>query len=389
MKRLLFIFLFLIAGAWLGLKIHADPGYVLISYQNITAETTLWFALIALFVSILAMALILRTGVKVLSAPSRLSQWFSSRAKHNAHNNTLTGIECYLQNDWPLAEKKLIHAAKHSKHAQINYLFAALACGHRGDTDKAQRYMHQAQRSAPSTSLAPSLTQVALLLNQDNEDSALDALKQLQKQKPQHTGISSQLAQLYAKNQAWSALADLLPIIKRHKLMPKDQIAPLEAQSLTGVIPKASSLKDLQIIWQQASKEVKQLPGVLGAYCQQLIAFEQLSEASKLLKKHLSKTWNEGLITCFTPLCQMDAKATLNILLSLAKKHPDSAPLHACIGLCYFHQEMLGQAKNYLLQSSELDPSYGPAWRHLSQMAETEKNYKQAYFYSQKSCDCQ
>ena len=389
MKRLLFIFLFLLAGTWLGLKIHADPGYLLISYRNVTVESTLWFALLGLLLSVVTLMLILRTGVKVLSAPSRMSRWLNSRAQHQAHHNTLSGLEDYLQGEWALAEKKLLHAIKHSKHPQINYLFAAKACAHLGHTDKAQSHMHQAQRGARIHSLAPSLTQVALYLSEKNEDAALDTLKQLQKQKPQHKGVTAKLARLYAQQQDWSALADLLPIIKRHRLMPKEHLDPLEIQTLVGILPATTHLKLLQTHWQQASKEAKQHPEVLKAYCDQLIVFEQSHEASKLLKKYLNKTWDDMLIPCFTPLCQSEAKGTLSLLLSLAKNNPESAPLHMGIGLCYYHQEMLGQAKNHLLQSSEINPNYTPVWRNLCHLAVEAKDYQQAYHYSEKANESQ
>ncbi len=50
MRHKMLFTLTLLGGAWVGVLMHRDPGYILFSYKHLTVESTLWFALIFLFV---------------------------------------------------------------------------------------------------------------------------------------------------------------------------------------------------------------------------------------------------------------------------------------------------------------------------------------------------
>lgn len=81
MRRLFILLLIcLLAGVGLVALIETDPGYVLVSYGLTTIETSLWVALLLLFVFNLAFYYLWRFLHKLLATRGAFSQWLSLRA---------------------------------------------------------------------------------------------------------------------------------------------------------------------------------------------------------------------------------------------------------------------------------------------------------------------
>jgi len=385
MKRVIVLTIVLLSAGWLGLKIHHDPGYVLMSYRHTAIETTLWFAILALALFHIVLSLTFRTSHQILSMPSNIHQWIKDRSKHKAHHNTLKGIQAFMQGEWHQAEKLLLHSAKKSRYPHLNYLFAAKAASRRSHTALRDDYLKLAFDEAPDASFTVSLTQAQLQIEQKQYEQALATLKQLHQQQPQHLWVCKQLVELYTSLKEWPPLTQLLPTIKRHKLMSKDEITQLEVQAQCNLMQQTTSRQKLNDHWQASSKEAQNDTRLLKTYCQKLIELGQDKEASKKLKKHLNKQWDDSLLGSYSSLSLNDPKQTLLTLLPWAKKHGQSAPLLCQIGQCYLAQQLIGQAKHYLELSTQADKTYSPPWDMLAEIAETEHDFKQAFVYAKKA----
>lgn len=85
MRRVIFYFIILVLAIWVGLRIHADSGYVLISYGHWTIETSLWFALLALIITLSLIHFIILISRKGLLLPSRLRNHLLNRKKDHTY----------------------------------------------------------------------------------------------------------------------------------------------------------------------------------------------------------------------------------------------------------------------------------------------------------------
>ncbi|MCK9583273.1 MAG: heme biosynthesis HemY N-terminal domain-containing protein, partial [Endomicrobiales bacterium] len=125
MKRLLFYLIIFLIAVWIGVIMHRDAGYLLISYDHWSLETSLWFAIIAVLCGFFGFYFLLRFGSTIHMAIKHIAKKFANRRERLARKNTIIGLVDYISGNWISAEKKLSRTAKFSDMPLINYLAAA------------------------------------------------------------------------------------------------------------------------------------------------------------------------------------------------------------------------------------------------------------------------
>ena len=128
MRRLLtFVVLAVVIGGAMGTLMSRDPGYVLITYADMSFETSLWFALLAL----IAIYFLLRLGIAVwtrlLRGGAGVANWRQDRRARTAQANTVRGLVLVGEGDWVGGRKALLNAAEDAATPLINYVGAAHA----------------------------------------------------------------------------------------------------------------------------------------------------------------------------------------------------------------------------------------------------------------------
>ena len=156
MIRLIFLFLILGAGLFVGTQFSGQQGYVLISIANKTIEmsvTTLAIFVIALLAALFGLEYLFK---KLIYASSTTWNWFSVRKLKRSRRYTNEGIIKLLEGDWKGAEKKVTRWANHHDMPLLCYLVAsqaAHACLQAGPPSQAGSETAQESRQQPRRSL--------------------------------------------------------------------------------------------------------------------------------------------------------------------------------------------------------------------------------------------
>jgi HemY protein len=179
MRSLLKIWLFVLAGAGLGVVLSRDSGYVLLSFGNYTVEMSL--ALLLLFIAALFGALYLgiRMMVRTLHLPQDVRDWKHKRGSRLAQQAMTRGLLEMSEGNWRSAERRLVRFADRSETPLLNYLAAARAAQLQGAHDRRDGYIRLAHECMPSADVAVSLTQAELQLADHQLEQALATLKHL------------------------------------------------------------------------------------------------------------------------------------------------------------------------------------------------------------------
>ena len=180
MKRILLLSLLVIFSIGLGLIIQLDPGYLLISYQSVTYETTLWFAFLSIITLMIACTIALKLIKRVLSSPTRIKRWIRYRQQKQAESCTHLAIESFIQYDWRGAINHAKNAAKSSKNPEQMQLFSAL-CASLADHHE---YARELLLNYNQLNLSQRIVDATLLFNEDKLDLAKLQLQQLQQENP-------------------------------------------------------------------------------------------------------------------------------------------------------------------------------------------------------------
>lgn len=358
MIRTLCIFLVLFAAVLLGVELHNDPGYVLISVNHWTIESTLWVALFAVLLLFIVLYMLLQLMHKLSRAPHAIQQWNARRLAQKAQAITRQGLIEYSEGYWQKAKTHLIQALPNTDTPLLNYLTAARAAQKMGESQLRDHYLREAQQSMPEAKIAVELTQAQLQLANQQWEQALATLRHLQDLAPRHPYVLKLLMKLYQQVRDWPQLLTLLPDLKRNNVVSLQEFQALELNThlqAMSDLEKQNQPAAVNTLFHQMPKNLRTNPEVIYAYARFLLRTKDYKSAEELLRRSIRKEFTPAFIELYSLL--PGTAQQLAFTESLLKKQPHSAALFLSLGRQCIAQHLWGNAKNYLEQSIQLDPS--------------------------------
>ena len=374
MKRLIIFFVILLVAAIIGLLMHADPGYVLITYQSWSIETTLWLLLIAIFLLFLILHLLINLWRGTGRISKNIKTWMQHRRIYKARRQTNLGLCEWAEGKWQAAEKHLAKAAKYSEAPLINYLIAARTANNQGEYDKRDGYLRRAHASTPNVEIAVGLTQAQLQLEAKQLELALATLQHLNQLAAKHTHVMQLLCQVYLELNDWEHLYQLLPKLDKYKIFSKDEFKNLQQKVYLQLLTISNKF------WQQIPRDLQNNPEILLTHCKELIKHKETNLAEQLIRKSLNKIWDSKLITIYGTITSNNPAKQIINAESWLKRHNNDADLLLCLGRLCKQQRLWGNAQNYLQAAIKIRPSVA-AYRELAQIMEITGNNTAALEY--------
>ena len=352
-------FLAALAGIFLLANIMvSDNGYVLVSYNNATFETTLWGMLVlAMVVSGLSwlawMIIKLLFGVTSLVYPITRE----ARERH-ARKLTTRGFVEFTQGHWKKAERYLSKAAESGDAPLLNYLAAARAAHETDNYQASAEYLRQADRKEPGSELAIGITQAQLQLSSGQLEQALATLTKLHKQHPRHAYVLKMLKQAYCRLNDWQALATLLPQLKKQKIVADHEFRDLEQKCYAALFDQAYSkgrsfnakedrIKPANQVWNNLSSALKRDTVMIYRYADCLALLNAESKAESVLRERLGKYFSSDMILLFGKVKGRDTSKQLHFAESLLNERPNDADLLLTLGRLALRNELWGKAREY------------------------------------------
>ncbi len=353
MFRLLYIFIVLGLGLFVGTQYADQQGYALISIANITIEmsvTTLVLIIVALLIVLFSLEFIIKRSLR---ATSNTWNWFNLRKLKRARRYTNEGIIKLLEGDWQTAEKKVTRWANHHDMPALCYLVAAEAAQGMGNTTKRDNYLQLASQK-DQFSLAVKLTRAKQLVQNHEYSQAHQALEQLKGQYPNNPIVLGLLKTVYKKLGLWSQLDELLPKLNKHKVLSGDETEQLLHQSHAGILSSIADnqgIHELLAYWSRQNKKFKKDSHFIQVMIEQLIKLNGDSEAYIILREALKSTPNDELFALLTKLNLPDLHPATVLLEELVKKGQDNASAYSALGQLYLRQQKWPQAQAALEQA--------------------------------------
>jgi HemY protein len=347
----------LLFAAVLAAAIAYDPGYVLIAFGNYTLETTVWVGIALLLVALLAMygvVLILHRSVR---QGSIFSRWRANWNERRGRQLTQRGLLAYLEGNFERARVVLDRGAHRTEAPSINYLLAARASAAHGEYKMAELYLLRAQRSDDGTDFAVAVTAAELQLRQGKLQEALASLTRLRNQAAKHPYVLKLLQDVYAALRDWEKYIDLLPQLRKAKLIARDAATDLEAQATASWLDDMVAQKQIEKLharWQALPRSVERDTRVAAAYARGLIALGAGDEAETILRAQLKRDWKPELIALYGKAETADPSRQLAQAEQWLRDNGSSAALLLCLGRLAARNQLWGKARDYLEQSLNL-----------------------------------
>ncbi len=358
MRRIIFYLIILFFAVLIGLALKVDAGYVLIAYHHWTFEMPLWFAVIAGIIFFLLLHYFLRLFHAAKRTPLRWHAWRKTRRENKASLLINCGLLELVKGDWGKAETLLKQNAKYSSKPLVNYLGCALAAQHQAVDERMNYYLNKARQSDSKEKTAVDLYSAILQQHGGQFNASLKILQRLQKNAPKNQYILRLLKDLLVKQKAWNDLLNLLPKLKKYRVLKVGALAQLEEEIHQNLLAsKQDKLKSLEKLWRDIPRQLKKSSKLLQGYCNNLLVFEQDEMAAKLIAESLSRQWDNNLVPIYGLAKTKSPGKQLAIAENWLKNQRNNPELLFALGQIAIRLTHWAKASEYLIASLNLQES--------------------------------
>ena len=351
--RLIVLFLILIAAGALavGAFVYIDAGYVMLSWENYTVETSLWMFLVLGAIALLAVYIALRALLVLFGSDRRFNEWRQRRRSLRARRQTTRGLLALAQGQWRRAERNLTSSAKDSDQPLINYLAAARAAYEQDKSEATDEWLKQASLSTKGSDLAVGITQVQLLQSRHQNEQALAVLISLREKHPRHAYLLKLLVKTLQDLEDWVALNELLPTLRKATKIPDEELRKLERNVALQLLDRARHAnggQGLTATFDGLGRDVRYTSDVMKSYVDLLLETEQEEKAEEALREGLKHVWHDELVEIFGRLKGKDASKQLLFAEQQLKERPNDPLLLLTLGRLALRVNDLEKAREYL-----------------------------------------
>ncbi len=350
MKRWFFLLLLtLVVGVAAGTSMGIDSGYVLLSWDKYSVETSLslWLLGTVLFVVVLYSAW--RLSLLLLGSDGGFNEWRAQRRMQRSRKQTLRGLLHMAQGQWKRAEKILSQHAESSDTPLINYLAAAKAAAEQGKVDEAVEWLKAAEQGTRGAELAVGIMQAEILSGSKQQEQALAILLNLHKKHPKHAHILKLLVNIYEDLEDWQTLQELLPDASRYAGLSERRLNSLEEKVTLRLLEKAAdtSVEEVKKQYHGLNRKVRYNLIVTKTYAELLFDKDQ-ALLEQELRSSFKYVWHDDLIRLYGLAQGDDAARQLLFAEKQLNERPNDPVLLLTLGRLAIKADQKEKAADYL-----------------------------------------
>ncbi len=397
MRKLLLGFLLLLIAIWLGLKMHQDSGYVLITFAKWSIETSVWVAGLILLLIFILFHFLLKFIAYGKNLPSKLSRWFFIRDLKRAQHFTQVALCQMAEEKWTQAEY-YFNKATFSHIPLVNYLGTAIAAHFQGFEEKSDTYLQQALHKVPGAPIIVGLTRARLQMHSAQWQLALVTLTNLQTLLPTHPAILRLLQEVLFELRDWSSLEKIFPYLQKHNILPVEKLNLVGETLYVGLLHHAASQENSALLkktWKKIPTIWQENGTVIKTYMNLLISLQETESAVRLIERTLKKGWYADLVLAYSSITSPQPYRQLQQAEMWLQPYPQRPELLFCLGRLCIRERLWGKAREYLLQNLSIKPT-AATYQALGEIAEASndketalKYYRHAALFYQNYCHCE
>jgi len=187
------------------------------------------------------------------------------------------------------------------------------------------------------------LTQVELLLSQNQKEQALASLHRLYQLEPTHPQVLKPLGKLYRELGEWKNLIELLPRLRKRKIFDKQTLDTMAREAYTALLRDSAEVGGLMQTWSTVPK----------ALCED----ETLAEGEPLLRSALKRHRSDDLLRMYGLIKGPDPARQLIQAESFLVGHGQDATALLTAGRLCLRNGLWGKARSYLEASINAQPN--------------------------------
>jgi HemY protein len=351
----------IIAMFWLASFIlqHAETVTIIWgTWGSYTVESTnLLIALVIVFIAFYFFIWLFKTlfGIK-----KNIRNYCNTRLTNKAGQSLTQGLIQFTAGHWTESETLLLRNIDHAETPLLNYLVAARAAHMQENYDNRDQYLKKAAKKGENAHIAVAVSQAEMQLDSKQVEQARATLVHLLELSPAHPYANKLLASVYYKQEDWKNLFDLLPELKKQKLLRKTLQKKYENASLKGIF-QSTALKNqptkLHLLWKKLPIGIKSKPQAVLHYIDALISVDDAKLAEKILLGALNKNWDSALVERFGQIDHISLNKSIQQAEKWLQQHNNSPELLICLARLYRSNMLWGKACYFYESGLNMSPN--------------------------------
>jgi HemY protein len=349
---IVFLITALLGGLFIGPRLAAYQGYVLVVMEHGTFQLSVLGAILVLTLAMVVFMLVRWLSIHLIGLLSGSQSWllnFSERRRIKAFRG---GLIALAEGDSQGAIKHLDKVSEYDFDG-LNLLAVAEAHLRQGNPEAALLNWQEAS-SYSKSELAAKTQLIHFYLQRDQYSQALELIEQLSEKQKKQPRVIKLWVQSLAKAGHWQQLQDRLPRWKAILGDKYDQWQEKTWQGYFAEIASKSGAAELTQFWQQLPRGKRKEVGAQMAYVQQLIAQNMHQDAEKVLVESLAKQAHPDLLGLFRQLKLNNPLASQRFLEERIKSEPNNAEYYSLLGQIAFNANNLSLADKALNKALHL-----------------------------------
>jgi HemY protein len=332
------------------LLVQKDPGFVLVKYGDYSVETSLAFGIIAVVIAALLIQFIFRVLMGIWHLPGAVKQQSRGRRFNKSRKLLNQGLIDLAEGRFDQAESNLVKLVEFSESPLVHYLAAARAAQLQGKHDERDGYLKAAHEARPEAEMAIGVTQAELQLAHQQLEQSLATLTHLRGIAPQHNHVLRLLARVYFELEDWQSLVELLPEIRKKKLLKNSILEDMEGKSYRGFLATAKSNQAaLEKAWARIPKAAQTDAELILFYIKlSNRASSNSSSVEQLIIKSLDQKWDNRLVEAYGLFKSINPNEQLKRTEKWLDDYAKNENLLLALGRICIRARLWGKAQSYL-----------------------------------------
>jgi HemY protein len=340
------------------LFVQKDPGFVLIKYRDYSLETSLAFGIVAVAIASLLIHYIFKVLMGIWRLPGTVKLQSKGRRFEKSRKLLNQGLIDLAEGRFDQAESNLIKLVDFSESPLLHYLAAARAAQLQGKHDERDNYLKAAHEARPEAEIAIGVTQAELQLAHQQLEQSLATLTHLRSIAPRHNHVTRLLARVYFELEDWQALVEMLPDIRKKKLLKESILKNMEARSYRGFLAAAKNNQQaLEKAWAKIPRSVQSDADLILHYIKLSNRAESSSaDVEQLIVRSLEQKWDNRLVEAYGLFNASDPSEQLKRTEKWLDDYAKNEDLLLALGRICIRAKLWGKAQSYLEASIGVKP---------------------------------
>ena len=386
-KLFALVLIALLLGVGVVAVIETDPGYLLLAYGDYTLESSLWVGVVLLVLFTLVLYALIALLRRLVGGQKSLSGWLGSRRTRKATRLTDRGLVNFIEGNWSKARSELLRGTRSNDAPLVNYLLAARASAQLGEPEQTEQQLLAAEEASGSAKVAVDLARAEIQLQAGQYQQAVNTLQVARRSPGRYPQPLALLLRAYTGLDDSAGLVQLLPLLKKYRILNFDELQRLEHDVYTRLLKQSAdvsrggNLDTLCDAWHKMPAAVHHDTEMVGQYASLLVMLGGHTLAEKTILRTLKHGWDARLVRIYGYVESENVRRQLAHAEGWLAEHPDDAQLLLCLGRLSARDKLWGKSRDYFEKSYRIQRSpeiCAELGRLLSAMGQA--NVAAAYF---------